>query len=99
MLPTFFGLNTVTRALLAQQEAVDVLNQNIANVGTPGYSRQEAQLEATDPYTVVAFNRPSLSGQLGTGSFVPRINRYQDELLNSQIRFTPPCRRGRGHQP
>ena len=88
MLPTFFGLNTVTRALLAQQEAVDVLNQNISNVNTPGYSRQDAQLEATDPYTVVAFNRPSLSGQLGTGAFVPRINRFQDELLNSQIRST-----------
>src|SRR5579884_553437 len=88
MLPTFFGLNTVTRALLAQQEAVDVLNQNIANVQTPGYSRQDAQLEATDPYTDVAFNRPSLAGQLGTGSFVARINRFQDELLNSQIRYT-----------
>lgn len=88
MLPTFFGLNTVTRALLAQQEAIDVLNQNVANVNTPGYSRQDAELQATDPYTVVAFNRPSLNGQLGTGAYVPVINRFQDELINSQIRYT-----------
>ncbi|HVA26173.1 MAG TPA: flagellar hook-associated protein FlgK [Chloroflexota bacterium] len=86
MLPTFFGLNSVTRALLAQQEAVDVVNQNISNVNTPGYSRQDAQLQATSPYTVTAFNSPSLAGQLGTGAFVPVINRFQDELLNSQIR-------------
>ena len=44
MLPTFFGLNTVTRALIAQQQAVDVLNHNIANAATPGYSRQRANL-------------------------------------------------------
>ena len=68
MLPTFFGLNTVTRALLAQQEAVDVVNQNISNSNTPGYSLQDPVLQATDPYTATAFNRPSLAGQLGTGS-------------------------------
>jgi flagellar hook-associated protein FlgK len=88
MLPTFFGLNTVTRALLAQQEAVNVVNQNISNVNTPGYSRQDAVFNATDAYTLVAFNRPSLAGQIGTGSTVTTINRFQDELLNSQIRFT-----------
>ncbi|MGH2366519.1 MAG: flagellar hook-associated protein FlgK, partial [Chloroflexota bacterium] len=86
MLPTFFGLNTVTRALLAQQEAVDVVNQNIANASTPGYSRQQAILTATDPYTSVAFDRPSLPGQLGTGATVSKIKRFQDELLNTQIR-------------
>jgi len=88
MLPTFFGLNTVTRALLAQQEAIDVLNQNVSNANTQGYSRQTAVIQATDPYTAVAFDRPSLSGQLGQGASVTTINRAQDELLNSQIRFT-----------
>ncbi|MBV9119509.1 MAG: flagellar hook-associated protein FlgK, partial [Chloroflexi bacterium] len=87
MLPTFFGLNTVTRALLAQQEAVDVVNQNIANASTPGYSEQVPILDATDPYTAPAFDRPAMTGlQIGTGVQVSRVDRLQDELLNAQIR-------------
>ncbi len=86
MLPTFFGLNTVVRALMAQQEAVNVVNQNISNASTPGYSRQVAEISAFDPYTAVAFDRPSLPGQIGTGALVTKINRMQDELLNAQIR-------------
>src|SRR5581483_5366886 len=86
MLPSFFGLNTVTRALMTQQEAIDVVNQNISNASTPGYSRQSAVITATDPYTAPAFDHPTFSGQIGTGAQVTKIDRFQDELLNSQIR-------------
>src|SRR5581483_7630342 len=51
-------------------------------------SRQTAVIQAADPYTSVAFDRPALAGQLGQGASVTTINRAQDELLNSQIRFT-----------
>src|SRR5712692_10397843 len=79
-------MNAVTRALMAQQEAVNVVNQNISNASTPGYSRQQAIITAFDPYTVPAFDRPSMAGQLGTGSLVSKINRFVDEMLNTQIR-------------
>src|SRR5579862_7118305 len=85
-LPTFFGLNAVTRALMAQQAAVDTVNQNISNASTPGYSEQTAEISASDPYTVTAFDRPSLAGQIGTGSQVIAVNRAVDEMLNAQIR-------------
>src|SRR5581483_3833184 len=87
MLPTFFGLDSVTRALMAQQEAINVVDQNISNASTPGYSRQQAITTAFDPYTAPAFDRPSMvAGQLGTGSIVTTVKRFVDEMLNSQIR-------------
>jgi flagellar hook-associated protein 1 len=39
---SFFGINLATRALLSHQRALEVTGQNIANVNTPGYSRQVA---------------------------------------------------------
>ena len=39
---TFSGLQTSLRGLLAQQRSIDVTGHNIANVNTPGFSRQEA---------------------------------------------------------
>src|SRR5690242_3513004 len=86
MLPTFFGLDAVTRALMAQQEAVDVVNQNISNASTPGYSKQTPVVTAFDPYTDPAFDRPVLNGQLGTGAIVSTVKRAVDEMLNAQIR-------------
>ncbi|MER3406175.1 MAG: hypothetical protein C4289_14285, partial [Chloroflexota bacterium] len=39
MRSSFFGLETGLRALLAQQQAIDVTGHNIANTSTPGFSR------------------------------------------------------------
>lgn len=40
----FSILNTAKLGLLAQQLAMEVTGNNIANVETPGYSRQEVRL-------------------------------------------------------
>ncbi len=42
-------LNTTKDALLTQQYALNVLGHNIANVNTPGYSRQSPVLQAQRP--------------------------------------------------
>jgi flagellar hook-associated protein 1 FlgK len=45
-----FGvLSTGTSALLTQQRAINVTGNNIANVNTPGYSRQKVNLETGTP--------------------------------------------------
>jgi len=41
---TFSGLNIALTSLFAQQRALDVTGQNIANVNTPGYHRQQVVL-------------------------------------------------------
>lgn len=74
----FSILNTAKLGLLSQQLAIEVTGQNISNVQTEGYSRQEVNFEATNP------RRFSL-GQIGTGVRVAGIERSHDEYLFSQI--------------
>ena len=77
---TFMGLHTSLRGLLAEQRALDVTSHNIANANTPGYSRQEAVLQATD-----ALALPT-GEQLGTGIDVVAYKRIRDSFLDLQFR-------------
>lgn len=83
---TFFGLETAVRSLRAHQLALDVTNHNVANVHTPGYSRQVAHLTATNPYTEAGLNRPGQPGQVGTGVEVAAIQRSRDPFLDVRYR-------------
>ena len=74
----FSVLNTAKVGLLAQQLAIEVTGQNIANVQTEGYSRQEINFEAKNP-------RNTSLGQIGTGVRVVGIKRAHDKFLFSQI--------------
>ena len=70
-------INIGTRALQANQLALQVTGNNIANVNTPGYSRQN----------VVMQNLPGQftgSGFVGKGVDVKTIERKLDEYLNRQ---------------
>jgi len=74
------GLLSIARsALMTQQTALQVISQNIANAQTPGYSRQEAVLQATPP---VRFSY----GSVGTGVGVATIVRKRDILLDDSYR-------------
>lgn len=76
-----FGiLNTGKVALLSQQAAIQVTGQNIANVNTEGYSRQEVKFEAATPVS-------SIPGMLGTGVRITEIQRVFDQFIMSQINF------------
>ena len=87
MRSTFFGLNTLLRALQAQQQSLDTTNHNIANAGTDGYSRQTAKLTTSTPYTAVAGNKPfGASLQMGTGVLVAEIRRERDQFLDLELR-------------
>jgi flagellar hook-associated protein 1 len=87
MRSTFFGLNTLLRALQAQQQALDTTNHNIANTGTDGYSRQQVSMTATTPYTLPSLNKPAGTAlQLGTGVVVSQIRRQRDIFLDMELR-------------
>ena len=64
-------------ALMTQQLAISVTGQNIANVNTPGYSRQRVNLEST----VIL----SSEGPVGTGVKANGIERIYDQFLNANI--------------
>jgi flagellar hook-associated protein 1 FlgK len=79
-MPGLFGtLNLGMRALQAQQTAVEVAGQNLANVNNRAYARQRVELQ-TSPAT------PTAVGPQGTGVEVAAIQQIRDTLLDGQVR-------------
>ncbi|MDD5286063.1 MAG: flagellar hook-associated protein FlgK [Desulfuromonadaceae bacterium] len=70
--------NTASTSLVAQRVAMDVTGENIANVNTPGYSRQRAIME-TAPVT------NSNGFPLGNGVLVKSVQRFYDAVLQKNI--------------
>lgn len=67
-------LNMGQNALLANQAAIQVTGNNISNVNTEGYRRQEVRFEAG-----AALNgRP---GQIGTGAYAAEVVRHFDRFI------------------
>ncbi len=87
MRSTFGGIETSLRALRAQQLALEVTGHNISNANTPGYSRQVADMSATDPYSVPTMNRLIVSGQIGTGVEVTQLRRMRDLFIDRRIQY------------
>jgi flagellar hook-associated protein 1 FlgK len=83
---TFMGLETALRGILAQQRGLDVTSHNVANANTTGYTRQRAELVATDAFTYPAVSRPPDGGQIGTGVDVAEYVRIRDEFVDIQLR-------------
>ncbi len=86
-IPSYTGLQTALRGLLAAQTAIDTTGHNIANANTPGYSREQAVLTESDPLAIPALSNVTGAGaQLGTGVNVETINRIRDQFLDIQYR-------------
>ena len=74
-------LNIGTRALLANQLALQTAGNNIANVNTPGYSRQSVVMQ---PVQGQFFG----SGYYGNGVNVATVLRGHDEFMTRQAGLT-----------
>jgi flagellar hook-associated protein 1 FlgK len=76
------GLSTALEigktGLTIYRVATEVTSQNIANVNTPGYSRQRIIMESAPPTTSNGF-------PLGSGVRIASIERYYDGLLQKQL--------------
>ncbi len=65
-------------ALLANQKAITVTSHNIANINTPGYTRQRMILEANPPYFA---NRL----KVGMGVKAESVVQYVDQFINRNL--------------
>ncbi len=78
------GLNGVLDmakwATLAHQANVEAISHNIANVNTPGFSRQKVVLETGLSITTAL-------GQMGTGVKAVAVQREYDKFINAQLNF------------
>ena len=74
-----FGLLSIgAGALLSQQRAISVTGNNIANVNTPGYSRQRLNMETNLPVD-------SPIGLVGFGVQTTTVERVYDRFLGVQV--------------
>ncbi|MEA3422390.1 MAG: flagellar hook-associated protein FlgK [Bacillota bacterium] len=77
----FQTFNIARTGMYATQNKINNASHNIANAATEGYSRQNVNVSATNPYTL-----PGI-GQIGTGVEIDSITRTRDGYLDSQIRY------------
>ncbi|MBO8138209.1 MAG: flagellar hook-associated protein FlgK [Desulfotomaculum sp.] len=83
---TFFGIEIARRGINVHRTALDTTGHNIANANTPGYTRQEAVIRTTAPYSNPTLNSSVSPGQLGTGVEVTEMRRIRDGFLDNQLR-------------
>ena len=73
----FFGIDIALRGLYSAQKSLEIVNHNLNNVNTPGYSRQEVTQVAAK-----AMGTADGSGMIGMGSNVISVDRVRDEYLD-----------------
>ena len=71
-------LYTGMQSLMAQQRGIEVAGHNIANVNTPGYSRQTVKMQTTMPVA-------TSQGMIGTGVTARDSQRVYDRFVGLQI--------------
>jgi len=72
------SLATALSGLVAEQGALAVTTNNVANVNTPGYSREQPVLVSSDPVVVDPLT-------FGTGVTLQSVESITDPLLESQV--------------
>lgn len=86
MIPTFTGLQTALSGLQAAQAAIDTTGENIANVNTPGYTRQVVNTGEAGSLPIPERSQQGATADLGTGVNVTSISRIRDQFLDIQYR-------------
>jgi len=77
----FQSLEIARKALWTSQAALNITSNNIANINTPGYSRQRAELSSSSP---IDFG----FGPIGTGVLINSVTRSRSALLDGNLRVS-----------
>lgn len=98
-IPTLQGLQTALSGLMAEQQAIDIAGNNIANANTEGYTRETVVMGADTPIEIAALSSVTGKGaQLGTGVSVEMITRVRNAYLDAQYRTQNSALSGAGTQ-
>jgi flagellar hook-associated protein 1 FlgK len=82
---TFFGLNLVGQSLNAFQYAENTTSDNIANVNTPGASRQVVDLTQAQPIAGSG-GYATNNGMVGDGVVISKIQRIHSDSYDAMFR-------------
>ena len=84
--PTFYGMEIAKTGLYMSQLGMDVTAHNIANVDTPGYTRQRVVTQSIDPYNALYRLKPLNTYKVGGGVELKILDQIRDEFLDWQFR-------------
>ncbi len=82
---TFAGFTTAQLGMAASQRALDVTGQNIANINTPGYTRQRLDIASLNTQKGDFYNANS-SIKVGFGVEMTGVSQLRDPFLDAQYR-------------
>ena len=72
------SLSIAVGSMLAEQGAIETTSNNIANVNTPGYSRQRANLAENSPLEIGTVT-------FGTGVQLQNVTSLRDSILDLRV--------------
>jgi len=81
---TLYGIYNAQRALSLNQAAIDIINSNVANMNTAGYSKQ--RLEISQAINVSPYQNPIDATQSGMGAIIDSVSRNRDVFLDNSLR-------------
>ncbi|NMB87701.1 MAG: hypothetical protein GYA17_05045, partial [Chloroflexi bacterium] len=83
----YSGINTALRAIMANQQAIEVIEQNVANASTPGYRRQSVVMNSIAPASSAGLTNGGAKGVVGGGVEVSAIMRHSLDFFDSRYRL------------
>lgn len=86
MRSTFAGFTTATLALNASHRALEVTGQNIANINTPGYTRQRLDIKSLYLKGGEFYNSHP-NARIGFGVEITGVSQLRDPFLDIQYRM------------
>lgn len=83
---TFAGFSTAFSALQANQKRLDITGQNLANMNTTGYTRQQLQVSSLNYTNPVSHYMSSSEVVVGFGVHMDTVTQIRDPYLDIQYR-------------
>ena len=83
MTSTLYGIYTAQRSIAINQAAMDVINNNISNMNTVGYSKEKVDISelSNSPSS-----NPADASETGMGAAIDGISRNRDVFLDNSFR-------------
>lgn len=87
MRATFAGFNTALSALQANQKRLDITGQNLSNMNTVGYTRQQLNTSSLNYSNTYAHNMNGAENIVGFGVSMNGVSQIRDPYLDVQYRL------------
>lgn len=81
---SLYGLYSAQRSLSLNQAAIDLINNNVANINTPGYSKQRAEISQQSSGNIST--EPINAAQDSMGATIDAISRNREVYIDNYYR-------------